>query len=153
MRKTLSIIFLTLLLPAPGLWAQEANALSFTQVERDPVNAALAGAGSGYAGNASVKAFSGAALLPFTEGKLDASLGYQRWAADASDQLQAAAAFRVLPKLVVSAGYVEPSLAGVPEGATFQFERTGYFACDRDSSAGRPVFNRTCSLKDSYKPA
>lgn len=55
--------------------------------------------------------------------------------------------------LVVSAGYVEPSLAGVPEGATFQFERTGYFACDRDSSAGRPVFNRTCSLKDSYKPA
>ena len=55
--------------------------------------------------------------------------------------------------LVVSAGYVEPALAGVPEGATFQFERTGYFACDRESSAGRPVFNRTCSLKDSYKPA
>ena len=105
MRKTLSIILLTLLLPAPAIWAQETNALLFTQIERDPVNAALAGAGSAYAGNASVKAFSGAALLPFTEGKQDASLGYQHWAADASNQLQAAASFRAMPGLVLSAGY------------------------------------------------
>ena len=105
MKKLLSITLLTLLLPVPALWAQEANALSFTQIERDPVNAALAGAGSAYAGDASVKAFSGAAMMPFTEGKLDASLGYQRWAADASHQLQAAVAFRVTPGVVLSAGY------------------------------------------------
>ena len=56
--------------------------------------------------------------------------------------------------LKVAQGYVEPALASAKEGECFQFERTGYFARDRESSGdGRPVFNRTCSLKDSYKPA
>lgn len=32
----------------------------------------------------------------------------------------------------------------------FQFERTGYFCMDRDSVPGRPVFNRTVTLKDSW---
>ena len=50
--------------------------------------------------------------------------------------------------LKVASGWVEPSLAGAKAGEAFQFERTGYFACDGDL-----VFNRTCSLKDSYKPA
>ena len=35
----------------------------------------------------------------------------------------------------------------------FQFERTGYFVKDEsDHSAAHPVFNRTVSLRDSYKP-
>lgn len=50
--------------------------------------------------------------------------------------------------LKVVTGYVEPSLAEAKQGEHFQFERTGYFVCD-----GSLVFNRTCSLKDSYKPA
>ena len=37
---------------------------------------------------------------------------------------------------------------------SFQFMRTGYFCLDnRDSTAAMPVFNRSVSLKDSFKPA
>ena len=50
--------------------------------------------------------------------------------------------------LKVVTGYVEPALAEAKQGEHFQFERTGYFVCD-----GSLVFNRTCSLKDRYKPA
>ena len=35
----------------------------------------------------------------------------------------------------------------------FQFERKGYFVKDdRDFATSDPVFNRTVSLRDSYKP-
>jgi glutaminyl-tRNA synthetase len=49
--------------------------------------------------------------------------------------------------LKVVSGFVEPSLAEANPLERFQFERTGYFVCDE-----KLVFNRTCSLKDSYKP-
>jgi glutaminyl-tRNA synthetase len=45
---------------------------------------------------------------------------------------------------------VEPSLRNAATGARVQFERQGYFCLDPDSSPGRPVFNRTVSLKDSW---
>jgi len=45
---------------------------------------------------------------------------------------------------------VEPSLAAACAGTRFQFERLGYFCVDPDSAAGRPVFNRTVTLKDSW---
>ena len=49
--------------------------------------------------------------------------------------------------------YVEPMLATANGGESFQFERTGYFCADAvDSKPGRPVFNRTVTLKDGYKP-
>ena len=49
---------------------------------------------------------------------------------------------------------VEASLAGAEAPATFQFMRQGYFCLDsRDSRPGAPVFNRSVSLKDSFKPA
>ena len=47
-------------------------------------------------------------------------------------------------------GFLEPSLAEASVGDKFQFERTGYFCMDRDSAPGRPVFNRTVTLKDSW---
>jgi glutaminyl-tRNA synthetase len=47
-------------------------------------------------------------------------------------------------------GKVEPSLADAPAGARYQFERTGYFAVDPDSKPGRPVFNRTVTLKATW---
>ena len=51
-------------------------------------------------------------------------------------------------------GYLEASLAHVPAETAFQFERTGYFVTDlRDHSAGKPVFNRTATLRDSYAKA
>ncbi len=50
--------------------------------------------------------------------------------------------------------YVEPALAESAPGEQFQFERTGYFVADaKDSRPGAPVFNRTVTLKDGYKPA
>ena len=45
---------------------------------------------------------------------------------------------------------LEPSLASAAAGDRFQFERTGYFIADRDSRPGRPVFNRSVGLKDTW---
>ncbi len=45
---------------------------------------------------------------------------------------------------------LEPALADVPVGDVVQFERLGYFCVDRDSTSGRPVFNRTLTLKDTW---
>jgi glutaminyl-tRNA synthetase len=46
--------------------------------------------------------------------------------------------------------FVEPSLKGAAPGSRFQFERLGYFSVDPDSTAERPVFNRTVSLVDTW---
>jgi glutaminyl-tRNA synthetase len=47
--------------------------------------------------------------------------------------------------------YVEPALATASAGASFQFERHGYFVADRvDHSPTQPVFNRTTTLRDSW---
>jgi glutaminyl-tRNA synthetase len=52
---------------------------------------------------------------------------------------------------VLSGAKVEPALAFAPPGTRFQFERTGYFSVDtRDSAPGRPVFNRTVGLRDTW---
>jgi glutaminyl-tRNA synthetase len=45
---------------------------------------------------------------------------------------------------------VEPTLKGAPAGARYQFERQGYFCADPDSTAARPVFNRTVTLRDTW---
>jgi len=45
---------------------------------------------------------------------------------------------------------VEPCLADAPAGSRYQFERLGYFCVDPDSTAGRPVFNRTVTLRDTW---
>jgi glutaminyl-tRNA synthetase len=46
---------------------------------------------------------------------------------------------------------LEPSLAAAAPGARYQFERHGYFCADAiDSQPGRPVFNRTVGLRDSW---
>jgi glutaminyl-tRNA synthetase len=46
--------------------------------------------------------------------------------------------------------YVEPALLEPKPGDHFQFLRKGYFCTDTDSTPGRPVFNRTVGLKDSW---
>ena len=46
--------------------------------------------------------------------------------------------------------YVEPSLKNAPPLARYQFERLGYFCVDRDSMPGKPVFNRTVTLRDEW---
>ncbi len=51
---------------------------------------------------------------------------------------------------VIDSAFVEPSVRDAAPGATFQFERTGYFCVDPDSSASKRVFNRTVGLKDTW---
>jgi glutaminyl-tRNA synthetase len=45
---------------------------------------------------------------------------------------------------------VEPSLANAVPGSHCQFERQGYFCGDPDSQAGKLVFNRSVSLRDTW---
>jgi glutaminyl-tRNA synthetase len=45
---------------------------------------------------------------------------------------------------------LEPGLDAVPRGETIQFERLGYFCADADARPGRPVFNRTLTLRDTW---
>jgi len=46
---------------------------------------------------------------------------------------------------------LEPSLAATAPGSRFQFERMGYFCADlKDSQPGRPVFNRSVTLRDTW---
>ena len=53
--------------------------------------------------------------------------------------------------LVVAKGYAEPALLNDNSGIAVQFERVGYFYRDPESTTNHPVFNKTVSLKDSYK--
>ena len=46
--------------------------------------------------------------------------------------------------------FIEPSLVEAKPGDKFQFERTGYFCVDLDSTPGKLVFNRTTTLKDTW---
>lgn len=53
---------------------------------------------------------------------------------------------------VLTGARLERSLADAAAPASFQFMRLGYFCVDnKDSAPGRPVFNRSVSLKDSFK--
>ena len=51
---------------------------------------------------------------------------------------------------IVKAAKIESSYPDAAPGSRFQFERVGYFCIDSDSQPGRPVFNRTVSLKDAW---
>ena len=53
--------------------------------------------------------------------------------------------------LKIVTGKLEPGLASAKPGAQFQFERVGYFCVDtKYSAAGKPVFNRTVTLRDTW---
>jgi len=45
---------------------------------------------------------------------------------------------------------VEPALVGGNAADAVQFERQGYFVRDPDSKPGKPVFNRTVGLRDTW---
>lgn len=49
-------------------------------------------------------------------------------------------------------GYAEPALLEDNSGIAVQFERTGYFMKDPDSTENLHVYNRTVTLKDNFKP-
>jgi glutaminyl-tRNA synthetase len=51
---------------------------------------------------------------------------------------------------VIPVSYGEPSLADAKVEDRFQFERMGYFVRDPDISDGKPVFNKTVGLRDTW---
>ncbi|MEY3368815.1 MAG: hypothetical protein RI973_1970 [Bacteroidota bacterium] len=51
---------------------------------------------------------------------------------------------------VVENAMLEPSLANVTQNDHFQFIRLGYFTPDPATKPGKPVFNRTVTLKDAW---
>ncbi len=51
---------------------------------------------------------------------------------------------------VLTGAKLEPALAGVEPGFVCQFERTGYFCVDPESTPEHLVFNRTTTLRDSW---
>ena len=53
--------------------------------------------------------------------------------------------------LKIVQGFAEPSLQHAEIGHPYQFQRIGYFTKDRDSNTEKLVFNRTVTLKDSFK--
>ena len=53
---------------------------------------------------------------------------------------------------IVAGALMEPGVAGTRPGAHYQFERLGYFFADpEDCLAGTLVFNRTVTLRDSWR--
>ncbi len=53
---------------------------------------------------------------------------------------------------IVEHAFVEPAVAQGGAGDFYQFERLGYFSHDpEDSAPGRPVLNRTVTLRDSWR--
>jgi glutaminyl-tRNA synthetase len=52
--------------------------------------------------------------------------------------------------LTAAAGFVEPGLGDAAPGEVFQLERLGYYCVDPDSRPGRPVLNRTVTLRDTW---
>jgi len=51
---------------------------------------------------------------------------------------------------VLSSCKVEPGLREAAAGARYQFERVGYFCVDSSSTSGKPLFNRTIGLRDTW---
>lgn len=52
---------------------------------------------------------------------------------------------------IIPHAFIEAQLQNAEPGASFQFIRNGYFCVDQDSKPGALIFNRTVTLKDSFK--
>lgn len=53
--------------------------------------------------------------------------------------------------LALVSAKIEPALSSIDPGQVYQFERLGYFSADSElSTTGRPVFNRTITLRDTW---
>ncbi len=52
---------------------------------------------------------------------------------------------------IINTALIEPFLLDAEEERNYQFIRNGYFCLDKDSKPGNLVFNRTVTLKDSFK--
>jgi len=108
---------------------------------------------SGTPGSATVKASAAITWVGVNDGLQAEVRMYDRLFTDAQPDAGGKDFLAALnpDSLKVVTAYVEPSLAHVPAGAHFQFERHGYFVTDRvDHAGGKLVFNKITGLKDSW---
>ncbi len=77
---------------------------------------------------------------------------YDHLFADAAPNLEDGLAAAINPDSlkILEDCRLEPALAEAAPGAPVQFERTGYFCLDPDSTPEKPVFNRTVALRDTW---
>jgi glutaminyl-tRNA synthetase len=52
--------------------------------------------------------------------------------------------------LKITQGFISTGIENLCPFDKFQFERIGYFCVDSDSARGKPVFNRTVTLRDAW---
>lgn len=108
---------------------------------------------SGTPGSATVKASAAITWVGVNDGLQAEVRMYDRLFTDAQPDAGGKDFLAALnpDSLKVVTAYVEPSLAHVPAGAHFQFERHGYFVTDRvDHAGGQLVFNKITGLKDTW---
>jgi glutaminyl-tRNA synthetase len=108
---------------------------------------------SGTPGSATVKASAAITWVGVNDGLQAEVRMYDRLFTDAQPDAGGKDFLAALnpDSLKVVTAYVEPSLAYVPAGAHFQFERHGYFVTDRvDHAGGKLVFNKITGLKDTW---
>jgi glutaminyl-tRNA synthetase len=108
---------------------------------------------SGTPGSATVKASAAITWVGVNDGLQAEVRMYDRLFTDAQPDAGGKDFLAALnpDSLKVVTAYVEPSLANVPAGAHFQFERHGYFVTDRMAHAGgKLVFNKITGLKDTW---
>ncbi len=108
---------------------------------------------SGTPGSATVKASAAITWVGVNDGLQAEVRMYDRLFTDAQPDAGGKDFLAALnpDSLKVVTAYVEPSLATVPAGAHFQFERHGYFVTDRlDHVGGQLVFNKITGLKDTW---
>ncbi|HQR86182.1 MAG: glutamine--tRNA ligase [Burkholderiales bacterium 35-55-47] len=107
---------------------------------------------SGTPGSATVKASAAITWVGVSDGLQAEVRMYDRLFTDAQPDAGGKDFLAALnpDSLKVVTAYVEPTLAHVPAGAHFQFERHGYFVTDRvDHAGGKLVFNKITGLKES----
>lgn len=51
---------------------------------------------------------------------------------------------------IIPNAMAEPAMLNVKSGDHFQFLRKGYFCVDKDTKSGKPIINRTVTLKDTW---
>jgi glutaminyl-tRNA synthetase len=108
---------------------------------------------SGTPGSATVKASAAITWVGVNDGLQAEVRMYDRLFTDAQPDAGGKDFLAALnpDSLKVVTAYVEPSLAHVPAGTHFQFERHGYFVTDRvDHAGGKLVFNKITGLKDTW---
>ena len=116
--KRITITVFALAFTVLGAWAQGTDALPFTRIDQNPVSLGLAGAGSASNATAAYSAFSNASMLPFFEGRLDASAAFQLWSPSAakSSNIAVGVAYKFSERVGVSLGY------NLQSGAPYEVE-------------------------------